>query len=257
MYGFVDPDDLVYQLHQLKNTEPSPAMTVRVEDFSDESNLFEDGAVFVWDGALDAPRSDGEYMKRSNVEGYRAGEANEGAWVILGLTPPTDQGLIIARPDGGPARSFSPGLYSSTDDAVDAATTYCNNQGGGIVRVPATALPLDYFVVSVAGSVELAVEHTARLATPDDSMSPYMVRQPETVIADTSAGGVTVTLGDELLVNGTEVRVRRDGANGLTIDTESDATINGSATTSISTDGNAITLVYDRGADNFVTVAAN
>lgn len=255
MFAYVETDDRVNQLHQLKDLEPSPGMTVRVEDYREQSNLFGDGVVFVWDDGVKPPRSDGEFVKTSGVDGYQRGQANEGVWMALGLTAPSDQGLIVARPTSGPSRAFAPSLYGNSDEAIDAATTYCNAQGGGNVRVPRVHLPIDYFVVSVSSSVNLSVDYGKnRLLKFDDTYSSKDSEGPGAYIGDTSSGDAQLKLAEDLEVHGTTVTVKRDGANALTIATATDATVKGSSSYDIGSDGAAVRLVYDKDADNWVEI---
>jgi hypothetical protein len=254
MFAYADVDQRVSKLHHLKRTEPAPGKTVRVEDYASESNLFGDGVVFIWDQSMSPPRSDGEMQKTSVVEGYRSGEDEEGVWVPLGLVSPEDQGIVVANPKEGPSRGFTPALYESSDEAIDAATSYVNENGGGAVSVPREHLPVNYFVVSVASGVELVAEGGASLSRL--SGEEVTAHLPGTVVVDTSEEESTLSLGKELEIDGTEIKVRRSGGNLLEVQSESNATIAGGETLALESDRETVTLVYDRKEDHWLLAMA-
>lgn len=252
MFGYLDADDRVKKVHQLKNVTPSAGMTVRVEDYAGDSNLFGDGVIFIWDDNITPPRRDTEFEKLSTVDGYRPGDANEGAWLVVGLTGPEDQGLIVARPDSGPPRAFKPSLYDSFALAINAADTYVSGQGGGIIRIPLTAAPLDYGTISLSAGVTLVSDHQDnRLMVYSSSTD---ITDPGVAIADSSGSAITLTVPELLEINGLRVTVKRKGGNGVTVETATDATLGGSTSESIGSDGGIHRYVYNRSADNWERV---
>jgi len=62
---------------------------------------------------------------------------------------------------------------------------------------------------------------------------------------DSSGGAVTVTLASSDAVDGRVIHVKRNGANTLTVDTESSETIDGSSSITIDQDDNSVKLVYN------------
>jgi hypothetical protein len=245
----IQSDDRVKQPHALKKVEPSPGKTVRVEAYT--SDRFPDLSVFVWDGEMSAPARDSDQFIASSVEGYQAGDPNEGAWALLGPVEPTDASTIVGVPMSGAARGFLPENYSSAQEAIDAAATYVDNIGDGWVRVPQPVLPVDYGTVTVPSGVQLVVRKESWLERFDDTYSVKEAERQGVYIGDTSSGAATLELQKELEVDGTIVEVKRNGVNTLTVSTATDATVKGSASFDIGADGDSIRLVYDRNADNW------
>jgi len=248
MSAAITADERVKYVHHLKKIEPASGKTVRVEAYS--SDRFPDNQVFVWDGERSAPSSDSDQFVASEVEGYGAGGANEGAWALVGPVDPTDASIVVAVPVSGTARGFLQENYSDPQQAIDAACTYVDNQGTGWVRVRQPLLPIDYGVVTVPEGVQLVVTQGSWLERFDDTSTQEADRQG-VYLGDTSGGAATLQLQQALEVNGTVVEVKRNGANALTISTATGATVKGSATYDIGADGGSVRLVYDRTNDNW------
>jgi len=63
--------------------------------------------------------------------------------------------------------------------------------------------------------------------------------------ADTSSSGFTLTLSSADAADGREITIKVNGANTLTIDTEGSETIDGSTSTTISSDDGSLHLIYN------------
>jgi hypothetical protein len=248
MSAAIKADERVKYIHHLKKIQPSSGKTVRVEAYS--SDRFPDNQVFVWDGERSAPSSDSDQFVASEVESYRAGDANEGAWALIGPVDPTDSSIVVGVPVDGTARGFLQENYSDPQKAVDAACTYVDNQGKGWVRVRQPLLPIDYGVVTVPEGVQLVVTQGSWLERFDDTSTKEATRQG-VYLGDTSGGAATLQLQEELELDGTVVEVKRNGVNTLTVSTASGATVKGSASHDIGADGGSVRLVYDRTNDNW------
>ena len=70
-------------------------------------------------------------------------------------------------------------------------------------------------------------------------------------IADTSGGGVTGTISADDEVHGRQMEFERSGSGTLTVDTESDSTIEGGSSITVDSDGMSAILIYDGGNDNW------
>lgn len=244
---FTPTDDTVAQIHQLKGVTPSDWMTVRVERYSSKQ-YGDSAAVFVWDPNLSAPTADTDTRIASSEETFGPGGANEGAWDLLRPVGPVDEDIIVARPSGNVGRGFQPSDYASSDAAVNAADAYVTGNGGGIIRVPESILPLDYGTVSISSDVEVFVDQVPRLVT---NAGDITTSGTGVYIADSSGSARTVTIREEEEVHGNEISVKRKGGNGVDLTAETDATINGVATHTISADGDVARLVYDQPNDNW------
>lgn len=256
MSVFLDADDRVRAIHFLKKVTPADGKVVRVEGY--ESDIYGNGpTAFIWDPNLSAPSPDQDHRVASSVDTYGPGGANEGAWDIVPPISPIDAGVVIAVPEGNQARGIDPVNYANSDEAVNQAAQYVGNHGGGIVRLPTSVLPIDYGVVTVPSGVSLVVEEEHSLFTIDDTDSPYALTRPGNIFVDSSSAAVTLNFQEELEVNGIEVQVKRFGANTVTVGTETDATVKGSATHDLGSDGLAITFVYRRATDNWFEMGSS
>jgi len=250
MSVFVPPDDRVRAIHFLKKIQPADGKVVRVEEY--KSDIYGVGPEsFIWDPELSAPRSDQDNRIASTVDGFMAGQANEGAWDLLAPISPIDGGSVIANPDDNQPRGLFPSDYASTDECVEAAVSYVGRFGNGIVRLPISVTPLDYDVVSTPPNIDLVIAHPDILVKFDDTFNSKSTEGPGAYIGDTSSGAANLEIQEDLEVHGTEITVKRNGANALTVSTATDATVRGSNSDDIPNDGDVWRLVYDQPNDNW------
>lgn len=94
------------------------------------------------------------------------------------------------------------------------------------------------FAITHAGETE--VKRITISSSTDTSITPAAV-----YTVDSTGGSVTLTLQSEDAVNGRTYYVKRQGTNAVTIATEGSETVEGSATSTIAADGNAVTLIYN------------
>jgi len=250
MSVFVPPDDRVRALHFLKKVQPADGKVVRVEEY--ESDVWGVGPEsFIWDPEISAPRNDQDNRLASSVETYKPGQPNEGAWDLLAPVSAVDAGSVIANPDNNQPRGLLPRNYASSDECVEAAVSYVERFGDGIVRLPISVTPLDYDVVSTPNNVDLSIAHPNILVKFDDQFSTKNTEGPGVYIGDTSSGAANLGIREALEVDGTQITVKRNGANALTVSTATDATVRGNTSDDIPNDGDVWRLVYDQENDNW------
>jgi len=93
------------------------------------------------------------------------------------------------------------------------------------------------------------------------TQSNFTLTDPDvdTLTVDTSGGAVSVTLGEGLEEKGNEIRISdvtsNAGTNNITIQTETDVTIDGDSSVAINSDGGSVALQYsDKPKDTKFTV---
>jgi len=99
---------------------------------------------------------------------------------------------------------------------------------------------IDLIEQNIGKSLTKATESNFTLTDPD----------VDTLTVDTSGGPVTVTLAEGMEERGIEIRISdvtsNAGTNNITVQTETDATIDGDSQVVINTDGGSIALQYSR-----------
>jgi len=223
----LDADDRVKEVHQMKKRPPSPYRTVRVENY--DNAVYGRGAVFQWDPELSAPSPDKGHIVASVVQGYRKGEANEGAWALLRSVCPLDEGFIVGHPTAGISRPFDRADYDSTEATISAASAYVDARGGGVVLVP-SSVSYDPAAVSGHASTEIITPPSKRqFRISSDATS----QGPGTYLIDTSTQPVTFTLAAADERGGLELTVKRVGRFDVMVETESSAAVAGDTAVSL------------------------
>jgi hypothetical protein len=230
-------DNRVKEVHQLKRLAPSDYETVRVEAY--ETSIFSTG-VFQWDPARPAPTRDSAHVVSSVVPGYRPGDPNEGAWTILRSISPLDEGFVVAHPSSAVSRPFDPQAHDSVEASINAASTYVDANGGGVVLVPGSLSHDPSALVSVPSADVIVPQSRSRTQHGSDATSSG----PGTYIINSSNQRVKFTLAEEDERSGLTVRIKRVGRFDVTVTTETSADVAGDASVVLGIDRMALDLEY-------------
>jgi hypothetical protein len=98
-------------------------------------------------------------------------------------------------------------------------------------------------IIKNNGNVEIrdgTIEHSINNVSSDTSTNGL-----EYYSVDSSSSTRTLTLASDDAVNGAKIAVKRNGGNDVTIDTEGSETIDGASSTTLTTDDESVTLIYN------------